>query len=113
MTFWGCMIPAVEPFVQKAARISLQRLADFLEEMPEATCCPDPEISRTLGGDFWLTLAARNLSIANRTGMNIAVICNGCFETLTKADVQLRSERPVREKVNSILVRYGHEYTAS
>jgi heterodisulfide reductase subunit B len=107
------MIPAVEPFVEKAARISLHRLGVSLEEMPEATCCPDPEISRTLGGDFWLALAARNLSIANRTGMNIVVICNGCFETLTKANVQLRSERQARENVNSILRKYGCEYNAS
>jgi heterodisulfide reductase subunit B len=113
MIFWGCMIPAVQPFVEKATRFSLQRLGVVLEEMPEATCCPDPEISRTLGGDLWLTLAARNLSIANRTNRDVTVICNGCFDTLTKANAELRSDKAVSEKVNLILSRHGREYNGS
>lgn len=113
MIFWGCMIPAVEPFVEKAARFSLEKLGVTIEEMSEATCCPDPEISRTLGEDLWLTLAGRNISIANKASRDVCVICNGCFDTLTKVNSDLTLDKTLKEKISAVLTRYGAEYTGS
>ena len=113
MIFWGCMIPAMQPFVEKATRFSMKKLDITIEEMPEATCCPDPEISRTLGEDFWLTLAGRNISIGNKSNKDICVICNGCFDTLTKANFNLTSDKAFRDKTNSLLAKRGTTYDGS
>ncbi len=113
MMFWGCMIPTVQPFVEKAARFSLERLGVTFQEMPDATCCPDPEISRTLGGDLWLTLAGRNISIANQAGGDICVICNGCFDTLSKANSELNVDKALSRKVNATLTKYGARHDGS
>jgi len=113
MMFWGCMIPTVEPYVEKATRYSLEKLDVKIIEMYEATCCPDPEISRTMGIDLWRTLAGRNISIANMSKNNICVICNGCFDTLTKVDSELKEDSKVRENVNNVLKRYGVKYDGS
>jgi len=111
--FWGCMIPTVQPFVEKATRFSLEKLGVRFQEMPEATCCPDPEISRTLGGDLWLTLAGRNISIANGAGGDICVICNGCFDTLSKANTELNVDKALSRKVNTTLAKYGVRHDGS
>ncbi|MGQ9542615.1 MAG: heterodisulfide reductase-related iron-sulfur binding cluster [Candidatus Bathyarchaeia archaeon] len=113
MMFWGCMIPTVEPYVEKATRYSLERLGVKVVEMYEATCCPDPEISRTMGVELWRTLAGRNISIANRSRNDICVICNGCFDTLTKVDSELKTDVTLSERVNDVLKRYGMEYDGS
>ncbi|MEM3382332.1 MAG: heterodisulfide reductase-related iron-sulfur binding cluster [Candidatus Bathyarchaeia archaeon] len=113
MMFWGCMIPTVEPYVEKATRYSLEKLGVRIIEMHEATCCPDPEISRTMGIDLWRTLAGRNISIANMSKNDICVICNGCFDTLTKADYELRENPRLSENVNNLLNRYNMEYDGS
>ncbi len=111
MMFWGCMIPAVEPFVEKAARLSLERLGVKINEMSKATCCPDPEISRTLGDDLWITLAGRNISIANSSKQDICVICNGCFDTLAKADLELKKDKDLSSKINTIIEKQGNQYS--
>jgi heterodisulfide reductase subunit B len=113
MMFWGCMISAVEPFVEKAARFSLERLGVTVEEIPDATCCPDPEISRTLGEEVWLTLAGRNLSLANKAGGDVCVICNGCFDTLTKANSELTTDQTMNQRVNTAIAKYGTKYDGS
>ena len=113
MMFWGCMVPAVQPFVEKAARFSFNKLNIRIEEMPDATCCPDPEISRTLSGDLWLTLAGRNISIANAASKDICVICNGCFDTLNKANHDLSKDKNLRDKINAMLITCGSEYAGS
>ena len=107
------MIPAVQPFVEKATRFALEKLGTAIEEMPEATCCPDPEISRTLGEDLWSTLASRNISIGNKAGRDICVICNGCFDTLTKVNSNLTSQKKLVEKINEVLARHGAGYDGS
>ena len=113
MIFWGCMISAVEPFVEKATRYSMEKLRIDLEEMSNATCCPDPEISRTLGADLWLTLAGRNISIANKAKKDICVICNGCFDTLFKSNYQLKQDQDIINQTKTILKKYDREFDGS
>jgi heterodisulfide reductase subunit B len=108
--FWGCMIPALQPFVEKATRIAFRNLQIDLQEMPEATCCPDPEITRTLSYDFWLTMAARNFSLAEDAGYDICTLCNGCYDTFSKAGMELKTHKKYRDMVNVMLQRVGRTY---
>ena len=65
--FPGCLIRARLPHIEKSARIVLERLGVELSEMEGASCCPNPVNFRDLDHEAWLTLAARNLSIARET----------------------------------------------
>jgi len=108
--FLGCYIPAVQPFVE----ISLRKIAPLLDiellDIQGATCCPVPEIARLSDYDSWLTIAARNLSLAESMGKDVVVLCNGCWETLYEASEDLHSEPDLMAEVNSRLSILGKEF---
>ncbi len=83
--FWGCAIPATMPQVEAATRRVFATLDVGLMEVKGATCCPLPEAIRPVCEEAWLELAGRNLALAARNGMDLIVICNGCFDTLSEA----------------------------
>lgn len=95
--FWGCTIPVMQPFVEKATRLVFEALNVELFEVEGATCCPDPEISRIAGPDAWLILASRNMAIAEATGVPMLVLCNGCYDTFVKALKELEAEGKLGE----------------
>ena len=57
-----------------------------------------------------LTLAARNLSLAEQEGLNILTLCNGCFGTLNKANKTLKEDKEERERINKYLAEFGMEF---
>ncbi|MEM2820000.1 MAG: CoB--CoM heterodisulfide reductase iron-sulfur subunit B family protein, partial [Candidatus Bathyarchaeia archaeon] len=54
--------------------------------------------------------SARNLTMAEELGLNMMTLCNGCYETLAEANETLKHDREKRERINSILRRYGREF---
>ena len=101
--FWGCTIPVVQPFVEKATRLVSEALNVELLEVEGATCCPDPEISRIAGPDAWLILASRNMAIAESAGVPMLVLCNGCYDTFIKALKELRESEAKMDEVRAAL----------
>jgi len=57
-----------------------------------------------------LTLAARNLCLAEQQNLNIMTLCNGCFGILNHVNKELNEERKIREKVNGYLKEIGMEF---
>ncbi|RLI38647.1 CoB--CoM heterodisulfide reductase subunit B [Candidatus Bathyarchaeota archaeon] len=108
--FLGCLIPFRYPCVEVAIRKVFDALGADYGFLPDYTCCPEPVFTRLVDPDFWLTLAARNLALAEEQGFDKLVVpCCGCYESLREAEEALR-EPEVREKVNSALSEIGHEY---
>jgi heterodisulfide reductase subunit B len=60
---------------------------------------------------MWLTIAARNLALAENIGYDVLVICNGCMETLTEADKILKEDGALRDRVNQSLKPFNLQYT--
>jgi len=87
--FLGCTIPASQIFVEKAMRLVGAKLGIDLLELKGTTCCPEPEISKTVSYDAWLRVAARNLSIAEQTANALCLICSGCYATFARANKAL------------------------
>lgn len=56
---------------------------------------------------MWLALAARNISIANSMGMDLATVCNGCYETFFEAIETLKTDNTLREEVKKVLEQIG------
>jgi heterodisulfide reductase subunit B len=108
MLFLGCVIPYRLASYEISARKVLAKLGVELVEMPEYNCCGFP--MDPVNHDVMLALAARNLCVAEREGMNILTLCNGCFGTLYKANKTLKEDREERAKVNKYLNEFGMEF---
>ena len=89
--FTGCVIPNRLPFLERSARLVLEKLGFHLEDAP-FTCCPDPVGIAAISEKTWLTLAARNLYLGEKDNTEILSLCNGCSETLVMANHSLKQD---------------------
>jgi heterodisulfide reductase subunit B len=108
--FPGCLIPARYPALESAIRETLPNLGIELVDMEGTSCCPDPIYFKSKDKLSWLTVAARNLSIAEDLGLDIVSGCPGCTATLSESYHLLREDEELRERVNHRLRRIGREY---
>lgn len=106
--FWGCLIPLRLPWIEVAARKVLPKLGVQIVDLP-FSCCPDPIASKSLDHRTWLSLAARNLTLAEEGDLDILTLCSGCFETLRVTQEEL-SEPGMREDINGILAKIKRQY---
>ncbi len=105
--FLGCAIPYRLPSYEVSSRKVLQKLGVELVEMPEFNCCGFP--LDPVNHDMMLTLAARNLCLAEQQNLEVMTLCNGCFGILNHVNKELKADKNVREKVNDYLREIGME----
>jgi heterodisulfide reductase subunit B len=106
--FLGCMIPYREASYEISARKVAKVLGIELVDMPDANCCGLP--LDPASHEMALSLATRDLCIAEKMGLKIMSLCNGCTGFLKKADVKLKDDRYLRKEVNVKLGTIGMEY---
>ncbi len=104
------MIPQRIPSVELATRGVLECIGVDAAELPGYACCPDPVVARLMDRKMWLALSARNLALAEGMGLDLLVLCNGCYETLTEANEILRREPEARKETSDILAGLGRAY---
>ena len=108
--FYGCMIPIKYPQMEASFRRTAPALGMELVDLDGFTCCPDPIFFKTKDVLGWLTIAARNLTIAEEAGLNIVTLCSGCTATLKEASFLLAEDEELRDTVNKRLRKIGREY---
>ena len=108
--FPGCLIPVKYPYMEAAIRKTLPPLGIEIVDLPGLTCCPDPIHFKSADNLGWLTVAARNLCIAEEAQLDIFTICSGCTETLSETVFLLGEDEQLRTRVNRRLARIGKEY---
>ncbi len=108
--FPGCLIPVKYPQMEAAIRKTLPAVGVEIVDLPGFTCCPDPIHFKAADNLAWLTMAARNLCIAEEAGLDIFTICSGCTGTLSEARHMLAEDPMLKERVNKRLARIGKEY---
>jgi len=106
--FLGCLIPYRLSSYEASARKVLDKLGVRLVEMPDSNCCGFP--MAPVNYDLGLSLAARNLCLAEQQNLNILTLCNGCFGTLNEANRTLKEDKAVREKIDGYLQQVGMEF---
>jgi heterodisulfide reductase subunit B len=107
--FLGCLIPAREPNYEKSVRKIAPQLDIELVEMEGANCCA-PFSIQSVDYTSWLALAARNLCIAEKLGLNILTLCNDCYESLLMTNTILKEDKEIRSMVNEILADIDLEF---
>lgn len=108
LLFLGCVIPYRIPSYEISARRVLEKLGIKLVEMPEFNCCGLPIDS--VDHDAMLILAARNLCLAEKKGLDILTLCPGCAGTLRKVNKTLEEDKKLKEHINSILKEVGLQF---
>ncbi len=106
--FLGCVTPYRISSYEISARKVLDKLGVELVEMPEFNCCGFP--LDPVNHDMMLTLAARNLCLAEQQNLDILTLCNGCFGILNHVNKELKEDKKLREKVNDYLKEIGMEF---
>lgn len=108
--FLGCVIPNRYPFIERATKSVFEKLNIDLVEMEGAACCPAPGVFRGFDIDTWLVVGARNITIAEDLGLDIAIMCNGCYGSLLEVNHTLKHDKEKRKKVNEHLAKIGRTY---
>jgi len=106
--FLGCLIPYRVTSYEVSARKVLAKLNVRLTEMPDFNCCGFP--MAPVSYDLALSLAARDLCLAEQKKLNILTLCNGCFGTLNEVNKALKEDKDLREKINGHLKQVGMEF---
>ena len=109
--FLGCAVPYRVGSYEISSRKVLQKLGVKLSEMPDFNCCGLP--LDTISHETMLTLAAKNLAIAEQADLKIITLCPGCAGTLKKVNKVLKEDKALREKINGNLKEAEMEFKGS
>lgn len=107
--FIGCTTLARLEGYEQSTRKVAELLGIELVDMPGSSCCGTTYLE-ALDHRTALTVAARNICIAEELGLDILTICNGCTEVLTKANQALIEDPKLRDEVNEILSDLGRQF---
>ena len=108
--FWSCWIQTRFSNIEASTRKVLEKLGVPYRDMEGTSCCPEPFYTGLLDRELWLTMAARNITIAEALGLPVLTLCNGCYETLFEANEFLKENPEAKEKVNKELSKIGKKY---
>ena len=111
--FLGCVAPNRYPMIESSIRAVFDHLGAEILELEGASCCPAPGVFRAFHIPTWLVIAARNITIAEKLGVDIITGCNGCYGTLRDAWVELEHEPELKKMVNEHLAKVGREFKGS
>lgn len=100
----GCCYHTSAMEYELSSRAACGNLGIQLVEVPDWSCCGSTaahSTNRMLG----LGLAARNLALAESTGLDLVASCAACYQRLAAADDELKRDQPLLAHVNDITGR--------
>lgn len=108
LLFLGCTVPVRNLNYELSARLTAQALGIKLLDDETFGCCGFP--LKSLSMEDALVVAARNLAIAEKRGLEICALCNACAGTLGEASHLLEHQPETKERVNRKLAQVGLHY---
>lgn len=107
--FLGCTIPIKEFGYEASMRKVCEVLNIGLEDLEGYICCGYPA-ETPIAHDTWLTMAAYNITLAEEKNLGIVTPCNGCFNSLKKANTILKGDQKLRERINKFLSKLDRNF---
>lgn len=104
--FLGCTVPVRAQHYELSARNVAQALSIELVDIPGASCCGFP--MKAVDAETSLLIAARNLALASRLGLDIVTLCNSCTAMLSDAQAQLK-HKDFHKKFKEVGLSYQYE----
>jgi heterodisulfide reductase subunit B len=56
-------------------------------------------VQQAYSSELWVTLAARNLALADEQALDIVTLCNGCYATLKHCRGLLKSDSRLQKRI--------------
>lgn len=106
--FSGCVIQNRLPFLEASAKFVFDKVGVGVSEA-EFSCCPNPVGLKPFNTMAWYSMAARNLVLAEKENKAIMSLCNGCYQSLNTANVELHHDPVLKKNVNDVLAKVGKE----
>lgn len=75
------------------------------------SCCGYPV--KNVSVPAWLYLSARNLALAEKSGLDVLPLCNGCNLSFREVNHYLEENPSLKERINSLLSLEGLSYTGN
>lgn len=108
--FIGCNVAFNRPDLEFAVRFALPRLGVEVDDLEGQSCCPTWGTMPSIELIGWCALAARNLALAEKKGLDLVTVCSTCYGSLTRARKIILSDAKIKRKVDEILKEIGKEY---
>ncbi len=105
----GCSSEATAVGLELANQAISKPLDIELLELEDWTCCGSTPYG-SLDREESVLVAARNLALAEKSGLDLVTPCSSCFVTLYGANLQLRENPRLMKRVNEALSVVGLEY---
>lgn len=109
--FQGCNIPIRIQQYATATQAVCTTFGIELEEVADFNCCGYP--ARNVDEKAYLLPSLRNMAIAEKMGLDIAVICNCCFASLQKAKSVMAADSRLQDELNGFLSKESLHYTGN
>lgn len=104
----GCAMESTGKPIQ-ASLDAVSRVLDIeLKELEDWTCCGCP--GESINELAATAIATRNLALAEKTGLDLAVPCSCCYRNLLAAHVIFTQDPRIREQVKKALAVVNLEY---
>jgi heterodisulfide reductase subunit B2 len=108
LLYLGCTVPVRNLNYETSARLTAERLGVTLRDHEAFGCCGYPLKSVSVMDT--LVIAARNLALAEKEGLEICTLCNACTGTLAEAAHVLEHDPELKTQVNRKLEAVGLRY---
>ncbi len=106
--FHGCNIPSRVDQYAEATEAVCARLGIELVEMTQFCCCGYP--ARNTDHRAYVLSAAKNLALAEKSGLDMLVMCKCCYGSLKKAQYFLNQDSDLKADINRILAKENLQY---
>ena len=100
--FPGCSLESTAKEFNESTHLVAEALGITLEEIPDWNCCGATS-AHNLDHTLSVALPARNLGIAEEMGADVVAPCAACYNRMRSAEVELRENGDLREKINASL----------
>ena len=106
----GCSLEKTQRGYDESVRAVFKALDQELVEIDDWNCC-GATMYMSVKETVSLAVSARNLALAERTGLDILAPCSSCFTTLSKTNRILNQIPEMHRDVNEALAEGGLSYS--